>query len=996
MVSRSARSHEASGLAVVHGPLAVRAWVPPSGERRPRRRQDVPDLILVLDFETRTDPTQELTFGSYRVYRSSGRLVQEGLVHADDLPVVDRELLEAYVAAHNDDRGGRLRLVSRREFLVRVMWPIGYEARALIVGYNLPFDLSRLAYGWRPAKEGGITLLLWQSVASDGTLHEHLWRPGIRIRALDPKRQFIEFTGPANVDRENLVDDRWLYRGRFLDLHTLAFALTDRNLTLNGAAAAFGLAARKDVTETHGVVTEAYVDYNRQDVRLTWQLYLALREEWERHAIDLDPEQAFSPAGVAKGYLRAAGITPPLTRATGVTDQVLGRFMVGYLGGRSEERARRTPLPCRYVDYSSMYVSVFSLLRLHEWLIAESFETYAATRIARQVLAEADREALFDPAFWRRLAGIVCRIRPDADLLPARSRWDADPDDPDAGGAWTIGLNYVTSLREVWVALPDLIVAKLHGKAPQILEAVGVRPLGVLPGLEPVELREEVLVDPRTDDLFRTAIEQRARLKAEGGSEDLRQFLKTFANAGSYGIFAEYRTLVAEAQPVKVTAYGLTPLDARVRRPEEPGEFCFPPLAASITAGSRLLLALLEAEVSALGGSFIACDTDSLLIVAGGDGGLVACPGGPLRLPDGTPAVKVLSEADVDAIVAKLNRLNPYAPGTVPSLLKLEDENLGADGSRRDLRAVAISPKRYCLYELTPDGPVFAKVSSHGLGLYVRPVADPTGWSKAWPWWVEEVWRRIVLELERLPLPPKPSWFRAPALSRLPISQPADLAAFADMNADRPYPEQIKPFNFLTIGHDDPLAPLPAGLDRERLTLVAPYSQTAAEALALPWRNRFTGEAVEVTTRPGGQPGKVRLRTIGDVVRDYRLHPDAKSGDPAGGRSHRGSRGLLPRLHLVVTEIRHIGKESNRLDETEDGIVRDAAEVYTEYRDERREWETAREVLRTIGVPELARRTGMSERTLRSRLNSGRMPHPCDRQRLVKIARGLSGRVARG
>jgi hypothetical protein len=979
-----------SELAVVHGPLAVRAHVPPRGERGQRWREGQPELVLVLDFETLTDASQALTFGSYRVYRASGRLVHEGLVHADDLPHGDLAILQRYVQAHSDDRGGRLRLLSRTRFLVEVLWPIGYEARALIVGYNLPFDLSRLACGWQPSRLGGLTLKLWQSVANDGTVYDHLWRPGIRIRALDAKRQFIEFTGPAKVDKDNLVEQRTYYRGRFLDLHTLAYALTDRNLTLDGAAAAFGLASRKHEVEGHGVMTEAYVDYNRQDVRLTWHLYVALSQEWERHPIDIDPEQAFSPAGVAKGYLRVTGITPLATRATTVTPEVLGYFMAAYLGGRSEERIRRVPLPVRYVDFSSMYTSVFALLNLHEWLIAKSFKVVDATAQARTVLARANHQALYDPELWRRLAGVVCRVRPSGNLLPARSLWGSDPQDPAAGGAWTIGLNRVTSHQDLWFALPDLIVDKLHGGRIEILEAIAIQPVGRLSRLRPIELRGELEVDPRVEDLFRTAIEERARLKVTSGSDDLRQFLKTYANAGAYGIFAEYRALVRSARPTSVTVFGLSQLDAKVYRPEEPGEFCYEPLATSITATARLLLALLEAEVTSRGGSYIACDTDSLLIVAGGAGQLLPCAGGPHRLPDGRPAVKVLSEADIDAVIANLNRLNPYAPGTVESLLKLEDENLAPDGTRRDLRAIAISPKRYALYELGEDGPVFAKVSSHGLGLYVRPCPNPPDWDRPWPWWIEEVWRRIVLELEGLPMPRPPHWFAAPAISRLPITQPADLAPFAEMNAPLPFAAQVKPFNFLTMGHDDPLVPLPPGLDRKRLTLVATYIQTADQALGLPWRNRFDGRALEVTTQPGGRPDAVRLRTIADVIRDYRLHPDPKSGDPEGGRSHRGSQGLLPRLHLRVTGVRHIGKESNRLDEVEGGIVRDAGEVYTEYRDPRREWAAAVPRLREIGVGELARLTGMSERTLRSRLNSGRVPHPRERVRLTELARKLS------
>ena len=43
--------------------------------------------------------------------------------------------------------------------------------------------------------------------------------------------------------------------------------------------------------------------------------------------------------------------------------------------------------------------------------------------------------------------------------------------------------------------------------------------------------------------------------------------------------------------------------------PEEPGEFCFPPIASSITAGARLLLGLLQTGVEERGGTYLACDT---------------------------------------------------------------------------------------------------------------------------------------------------------------------------------------------------------------------------------------------------------------------------------------------------------------------------------------------------------------------------------------------------
>jgi len=61
---------------------------------------------------------------------------------------------------------------------------------------------------------------------------------------------------------------------------------------------------------------------------------------------------------------------------------------------------------------------------------------------------------------------------------------------------------------------------------------------------------------------------------------------------------------------------------------ERPGKFQFPPAAALITAGGRLMLALLERMVKDLGGTYLLTDTDSMLFVASERGGLVPCPAG--------------------------------------------------------------------------------------------------------------------------------------------------------------------------------------------------------------------------------------------------------------------------------------------------------------------------------------------------------------------------------
>ncbi len=119
------------------------------------------------------------------------------------------------------------------------------------------------------------------------------------------------------------------------------------------------------------------------------------------------------------------------------------------------------------------------------------------------------------------------------------------------------------------------------------------------------------------------------------------------------------------------------------------------------------MLASLECVVTARGGSYVFCDTDSMAIVAGEAERLLPCPGGPHALPDGREAVKALAWPEIDEIVRTFERLNPYDREVVPgSVLKVEGENADrATGQRRDLHCYGISAKRYALYNLEGGEP---------------------------------------------------------------------------------------------------------------------------------------------------------------------------------------------------------------------------------------------------------------------------------------------------
>ena len=128
-----------------------------------------PSSALIFDTETKIDPTQKLTFGCFRRYelkRNNYSCVEEGLFFADDLRRADRTVLQRYVAnplnlpkTETFPPQSKLKLMSRNAFVREFFW--GAVRRGdLIVGFNLPFDLSRLAVKFTNAQKGGWSLAL--------------------------------------------------------------------------------------------------------------------------------------------------------------------------------------------------------------------------------------------------------------------------------------------------------------------------------------------------------------------------------------------------------------------------------------------------------------------------------------------------------------------------------------------------------------------------------------------------------------------------------------------------------------------------------------------------------------------------------------------------------------------------------------------------------------------------------------------------------------------
>jgi hypothetical protein len=124
------------------------------------------------------------------------------------------------------------------------------------------------------------------------------------------------------------------------------------------------------------------------------------------------------------------------------------------------------------------------------------------------------------------------------------------------------------------------------------------------------------------------------------------------------------------------------------------------------------------------------------------------------------------------------------------------------------------------------------------------------------------------------------------------------------------------------------------------------------------------------------------------VLDQYRNHTESKSLAPDGGPCRSATVGLLRRRPVTAQWVMHVGKESNRLEEVEAGLVHDPEEVYTEYVDARHDpaWATVTRVLKDMPRSRLMQETGLSRRALTALRNGHALPHAKTREALARAA----------
>ncbi len=980
---------------------AVRSWL------KPNKR---PDLMLVIDTETATletltmsgfDPerwpwqSQRLLFGRamLAIRDVSGRYVpeREWLFYPDDLPEEGQDRLISGIDAlrmgtdyePNKAPYTRLSVISLSQFL-RLFYDLVCKRGALVVGFNLAYDITRIARYAAPAKgkwRNGFSLSFWQHGGKASK-----YTPRLRMKHIDAKRTLYSWSVPGlKLRNDGKRTKQKRLEPNILDMKTLIFALTSEQHSLKSAAEKYlELQLNKDMQ--HGVITPQYVEYNRQDVLTTLDLANHFLKEFDKHPISVThggmkrETQMYSPASLAKSYLQSMGVQPRRDMQA-FPEELMGAAMAAYYGGRTEVFVRKVSVPVVHLDFMSMYPTVNTLMGLWQLVIAKEVRAIEATDDVVRQLAELTLDDCFDKENWPRFVGIA-EVEPDGDILPVRAKY---------GNTWNIGLNPYHSGAQ-WYAIPDLIASKLlTGKAPKVLRAYRFMPVGVQDGLKPVKLMGVVPVDPCSQDFFRLVIEERRKVKSkvppydvlsDGERDTLQSFLKILANAGSYGIYME---IVPEElqKPVPLRVHSNShfvtkPMD----KYERPGPYFFAPMASMITSAARLMLAVLESCVRDAGGIHVLSDTDSMMVIADKARHVIEVKGAGKNDKPIHQRITALSWHEVYEIVARFAALNPYAPDVMQgSVLEVKETNFDENQVQRRIWCYAVSSKRYCLFDNEKH---LIDFKESGLGFLMNPLANKEENRK-----LAHAFYEAVIRGERYS---ELQWARLPCVRQLALTTVEVLRQFARHNEGKPYDQSIKPHNFLmtvTLQSEQ--------IGGQPVRLVAPLDTDPESWWQLEWLNshrlgdywQLTEDVFGVRNRKVAEP-----KLITEFLTQYLWHPEhpflGADGLACGGET----KGVLQRRPIARNEIKVTGKEGIDIEEAEHDLL-DLEEWPRVYHpDEAQALRLALDVIRELPQADVAQAMSVSTRQINYWLSGEDVPS--NRRALIAYARDYARKALNG
>ena len=671
------------------------------------------------------------------------------------------EIVKSFYRKHKYELMTRTEFI-RTIFLKRHIIKGDFNLPVLVIGHNLPFDLSALAVSYGLAEKdyyGGFSLGYGNS-----------FLPAIQVRKIGAGKHLFGISGST---KDKTINTKL----RFLDTVQLAHGLmgAQTSASMRDLCNTFDIHPRKEDVDYSGPITSEFITYACNDVKRTWLIYKRLRELFCKHfssvhnefGVATDIDKIYSEASLGKAYLKALGIVPFLegnVKEAAVLkshrDMMLttcGIAMEAMHGARSEVRWRHEIREAMVADFKSEYPTLFVKLGLQELLIAERIDVAHGDakgeivnklrRIEIGDLLSEDKKR--QEALWKELVGYAL-VDPADGVWPVRTVYpDIDDDTPEgqlddsgnekksAQGVVNIGVNHVKHGPLVWVSLIDILASKfMTGKFPIVHKTITLKPVGRQNNLRAIKFfgRDDYIIDLTSVNFFQRIIEMRAqikedikKLKSEGGDIALltamELALKLIANSSCYGINVE--VIVDDLKEERwVTVYhGDQNTREQARRQilqedgtrivsgfkvEKPGTW-FNPFGPCITAGGRLLVTIAEALAKEHGLAVGMMDTDSCAFVR----------------PDDMDREEFRRRVQLIAGKSGLfQNINPYEPVTdwetgrlkTDPVFAIEDINYGFNNHDKDdfkpLYILAISAKRYALANITkPDGAEYADIS---------------------------------------------------------------------------------------------------------------------------------------------------------------------------------------------------------------------------------------------------------------------------------------------
>jgi hypothetical protein len=666
------------------------------------------------------------------------------------------------------------------------------------------------------------------------------------------------------------------------------------------------------------------------DVAGRW--FTTSRQRTERRG-RVDLVRTTSPGRIAAMIPQGFRVRAPLD-VLGLDDTEHARWAEAFHGGWVEHCPHLVglPFPCAAADISSCFPLVAHLLGWCEVLCAERVQRRTVTAALRRLCARAARDpiAALDPAVWRRFGCTLVEVLLDGEPFPVTVEDEHRPE------GRSVVAPLVSATRSMWFAWPDVVAAAIRsGRVPTIVRAMRFVPVGCqearryLPLLPGLTLRAD-------EDPAVALVAHRRKLRARAQAARAR---------GDEGkALACYREAALLRVVVNALVFGnFARFDDRWRREgrrwvrtEVPGPWCFLPIASSVAAGARLLLAALDQMVTGLGSIVAYRDTDSSLLLA-------SPGGGRFTLTDGA-TVRVLSHAEVEEVLAPFERLRPEPDWPV---WKVE---LGsADAS---LQGVVFGAKRHAEWageEVLVRGGDAVEAGSwdateHGLGgTYVDPPAlrgrvQPVDGYREWS--MRAVRTEVALAVERarthgFVARPGAAWdadepMPFPAFRRFIVKTPEMRAALPPCLVAQPGTRYVEaePTGAMTVG--SPMVALDPGGD-------------LGHWWALGWVVKATGEPRQVSTD---------WRDI-DAVQLVTL--DAKGAEWSSAPRPEP----LERIVIDPALVRFVGRDSPMIDAQEDGLPGDPRQRRVVYAEADR-LDTVTSWAKALGPARFSRRTGLS------------------------------------